>query len=76
MKKMSLNREDIHVIAQPLPGSIRAFSRRMKSGRVCIVVNASLDEDGKRKALNHELEHINRNDFDSEAQVHVLESGL
>ena len=73
---MSLNREDIQIVAQPLPGSIRAFSRRMKSGRVCIVVNASLDEEGKKKALNHELEHINRNDFDSEDGVHVLESGL
>jgi len=73
---MSLNRDDIHVTTLPLPGSIRAFSRRMKSGRVCIVLNACLDEAGKKKALNHELEHINRDDFDSDAGVHQLESGL
>ena len=76
MKKMKTSPDDIRVTTQPLPGSIRAFSRRMKSGRVCIVVNACLDEEGKKKALYHELEHINRNDFDSDAGVHVLESGL
>lgn len=70
---MKTNLDDIRVVMQPLPGSIKAFCRRMKSGRICVVINSYLDNQGKRKALDHELEHIRRDDFDSEAPVYLIE---
>jgi hypothetical protein len=68
--------DGIRVTVQPLPGAIRAFARRMKSGQVCIVVNACLDVSEQEKALKHELEHVKRNDFDREDPVNTIEASL
>ncbi len=73
MKRMRTSLEGIRVVTQPMPGSIRAFARRMKSGRICIVINEYLDDEGKKKALDHELEHIRRNDFDADVPVYLIE---
>ncbi len=68
--------DDIRVTALPLPGTIRAFARRMKSGHVCIVVNSCLDAKEQEKALKHELEHVKRNDFDRDDPVDTIEDSL
>ncbi len=71
---MSMSPDDIRVCVTPLPGAIKAFARRLKSGRVCIVINASLDEKGQKEALRHELEHVKRNDFDKDEPVQRIEA--
>lgn len=68
--------DGIRVTVQPLPGAIRAFARRMKSGQVCIVVNACLDQKEQEKALAHELMHVSRNDFDRDDPVDTIETAL
>jgi Zn-dependent peptidase ImmA (M78 family) len=68
--------DGIRVTVEPLPGTIRAFARRMKSGHVCIVVNACLDSREQEKALAHELEHVTKNDFDREEPVETIETSL
>jgi Zn-dependent peptidase ImmA (M78 family) len=68
--------DGIRVTVEPLPGTIRAFARRMKSGHVCIVVNACLDIKEREKALAHELEHVIKNDFDREDPVEAIETSL
>jgi hypothetical protein len=68
--------DDIRVTVEPLPGAIRAFARRMRSGQVCIVVNACLDAREQEKALAHEIEHVKRNDFDRDDPVESIEGSL
>jgi hypothetical protein len=68
--------DGIRVTVEPLPGTIRAFARRMKSGHVCIVVNACLNAREQEKALMHELEHVKRNDFDRDDPVDTIEESL
>lgn len=70
---MRTNPDDIKICVHPLPGTIRAFARRLKSGRVCIVINASLDREAQKQALRHELEHVKRNDFDRDEPVKTIE---
>ncbi len=70
---MISNPDDIKICIHPLPGTIKAFARRLKSGRVCIVINASLDKEAQQQALRHELEHVKRNDFDRDEPVKSIE---
>jgi hypothetical protein len=68
--------DTVTVSVAPLPGAIRAFARKMPSGRVCIVVNEQLDKEAQEKALEHELKHVQRDDFESEAPVDDIEDSI
>ena len=68
--------DSVHVTIQPLPGTIHAFARKMKSGRVCIVVNACLGKEAQQAAIRHELEHVERNDFYRDEPVEIIEASL
>lgn len=57
-----------------LPSSIRAYST-VDADDNCyiIIINESLCEEARREALEHELQHIERDDFFSEKPLDEIE---
>lgn len=60
-------------LAENLPLSVRAFVVRTADCSYCIVINAALSESAKRRAVQHELRHIERGDLFSDSPVSELE---
>jgi hypothetical protein len=56
-----IEQNNIRVCLKRLPGCVRAFSMPNNDGYT-VVVNDSLCQEARMKALNHELEHIMHND--------------
>lgn len=52
----------IRVVLRDMPGNAKAFVRQMGDGYT-IVVNAALGPAEQKKAVQHELEHIERGDL-------------
>lgn len=65
-------REDIRVIAMPLPGSIRAFTVQ-KDGFYTVIMRDDLSSDARLEAYRHELKHILNGDFDSQNTADLME---
>ena len=47
----------------PMPGRIRSYTVR-KEDYYTIVVNSNLSEEARLEAYRHEVDHIERGDFD------------
>lgn len=56
-----------------LTGDIRALTCRDSDGNYNIYLNDALDPEGKVSAYQHELKHIENNDFDSYLTVGEIE---
>lgn|GEM_PF-1928428 len=61
------------VYSDELPGHIRAFVLPREDGGHTIVVNLKLNDEARRKAVEHELRHILARDTDSPLPVVLLE---
>ena len=57
----------------PLPIAVRAVTLPNNDGTFDIYVNADLPEELQNKALEHELEHINRDHFYNDDPVWLNE---
>ena len=55
-----------------LPTTIKGFSRKTAEG-YCIVLNARISSDAQIRAYLHEVEHIERGDFDAEDDADSIE---
>lgn len=56
---------DVPVVLMDLPTSVRAFVCLGEDYNPCIVVNARLPEEIRRKAYQHELTHLKNGDMDN-----------
>lgn len=65
--------EDIRVYLLELPARVRAYTVR-KDDYYTIVVNSILDKSQQLEVYEHELEHIQRGDFDSPLPVGLIEN--
>ncbi|MGI6193215.1 MAG: hypothetical protein ACOYI3_06625 [Christensenellales bacterium] len=61
------------VYSDELPGHIRAFLLPKLDGGYTIVVNLKLNDEARRKAVEHELKHIFSKDSESSLPVIFLE---
>ncbi len=57
-----------------MPLTIRAFTVPDANGDFNIYINESLSDAAKRKSLEHEKQHISRNDFQKELSAKLIES--
>ena len=57
-----LEKEDIYLIFAALPEGVEGFCKEVNSYRY-VVISESLDEDEKKKAIEHELNHLRNNDL-------------
>lgn len=55
-----------------LPTDVRGFTVE-KDGCYTIVLNAHLSREMNEKTYEHEMEHISRNDFDSDMDADSIE---
>jgi Zn-dependent peptidase ImmA (M78 family) len=62
----------IHVI--PLPVSVRGVTVTDENNDYNIYINANLSQDQQKKALEHELKHIERDDFESFEDIREIEN--
>ena len=67
-----LPKDDVWVTQTKLPPRVRAFCKR-KGFDDCAVVNEELDDNVKKKAVEHEIRHFKRGDIDKEINVLALE---
>ena len=58
---------NIYIRYIPLCGSVRGFTVEDYNGDYNIYINADLSPQATTEALEHELQHIKRNDFGKEA---------
>ncbi len=61
------------VYSDELPGHIRAFVLPKMDGGYTIVVNLKLNDESRRRAVEHELCHIFSNDSQSPLPVILIE---
>ena len=47
-----------------LPSTVHGVTVRDEDGNYNIYINSSLSADARQRAIEHELKHINRGDFD------------
>lgn len=64
---------DVWVTQTQLPGHVRAFCKRVGFDE-CAVVNEDLDDDVKREAVMHEIDHVEDGDLDKELAVPMIET--
>lgn len=57
-----------------MPLTIRAFTIPDANGDFNIYINEDLSDAAKRKSLEHEKTHINRNDFEKDVSVKLIEN--
>ena len=56
-----------------MPLTIRAFTIPDANGDFNIYINEDLSDAAKRKSLEHEKNHISRNDFQKDLSVKLIE---
>ena len=59
-----------------LPSTVRGVTVRDEDGNYNIYINSSLSEDARQKAIEHELKHVERGDFDSFSDISELEADM
>jgi len=65
--------EQIIVRCINLPCAVKGFVREDENGDYNIYINARLSYDTQTKALRHELRHVKRDDFYSDAGIEDVE---
>ena len=69
-----IEKYDVCLSFEPMPMSIRGLIKRVGEDN-CIVINDNLSDEAKRKAFDHELDHLLKNDLDSNKSVKEIEEG-
>lgn len=67
------NRDDVIVTLHDLPTTIHGALSIDNDGTPCIHLNARLSIEAQRKAFNHEMEHLERNDFCNHRHISDIE---
>ena len=70
-REEALNKARIRYL--PLPDDIRGMAK-WSSGGYLVVINSNLSADEQAKTIEHELNHIRLNHFDSDADIMTLEA--
>ena len=65
---------DYNIKIIDLPYEVNGLTAVDPSGYATIFLNARLSRDDQRSALRHELRHIQRNDFESDADIRTVEA--
>ena len=66
--------EYVRVQLMDFPHSIRGFTVMVDSETFIIFINARLSHDAQIHAYDHEIDHIDRKDFDKMYSVHEIEN--
>ena len=66
-------RDDVIVTLHDLPTTIHGALSIDDDGTPCIHLNARLSIDAQRKAFDHEMKHLENNDFDSSRHISSIE---
>ena len=60
-----------------LPSTVKGVTVRDEDGSFNIYINSALSENQRRLAIEHEMKHINRGDFDDLcAEISALETDM
>ena len=66
-------RDDVIVTLHDLPTTIHGALSIDDDGTPCIHLNARLSIDAQRKAFDHEMKHLENNDFDNSRHIRSIE---
>lgn len=66
-------RDDVIVTIHDLPTTIHGALSIDDDGTPCIHLNARLSIDAQRKAFDHEMKHLENNDFDNGRHISSIE---
>lgn len=69
-----LEKEDVYVTYVKMPMRIKGFCKNV-NGAMCAVINSDLAPDVLIKTVKHELNHINKDDLQSDQTVKDIEYG-
>lgn len=72
MLQNSLKSFQIRIYCLPISGRIKSYVVR-KDDWYTIIINDSLSPEARIRAYHHELEHIERGDFDSDESTGMIE---
>ena len=69
-----MTEDECRVYLVPLPGTIKAAVRLAPDGFPSIYINDALAPEARRRALRHELQHIERDDFYNALPIEEIEA--
>lgn len=64
--------EDVYVTVCALPSHVKGLIKETKHGTV-ILINEYLSDREKQRALDHELEHLRKDDLHSDKTIEEIE---
>ena len=64
--------EDVYVTVCALPSHVKGLIKETKRGTV-ILINEYLSDREKQRALDHELEHLRKDDLHSDKTIEEIE---
>lgn len=64
---------DLHFLSSPLPFKIKGFLREDK-GKFYIVINSNISLEEQKKTIEHEIDHLVNDDFNSEEDITDIEN--
>ena len=65
-------KNDCYVTVCPMPPHIRGLVKKIVDVQV-ILINETLSDEAKKKTLQHELRHLQRNDLHRAAPIEEIE---
>lgn len=73
MRKLSCP-DDYRVVFMPFPGDVLGAVRVDENGYATVYINEALSLDARRRALIHELRHIERGDLSNHLTIYQAEA--
>lgn len=70
---MMMTEDECRIYMVPFPGTIKAAVRLDKEGFPSIYINDLLSPAARKRALEHELQHISRDDFYNDHSIEEVE---
>lgn len=64
---------DIYIRYVKLPITVRGITSEDENGDYNIYINSLMSSDQQQLTIDHEMKHIERNDFASDENIYVIE---
>lgn len=71
LRNTSMN--DIYIRYVKLPITVRGITSEDENGDYNIYINSLMSSDQQQLTIEHEMKHIERNDFASDENIYVIE---
>lgn len=62
------------IVYKDMPSKIKVITKRVKKNYYVLIINKQIDDDKKREALIHGMDHINNEEFSKSLKADEIEA--